>query len=44
MSMDSEQFDQLAEGLLFMSETDTALTYYVLDPERSRQWPPSTTA
>jgi len=26
----------------FMSETDAPLTYYELDPERSRQWPPST--
>ena len=40
--MNKERFDQLAEGLLFMSETDAPLTYYELDPERSRQWPPST--
>jgi Nuclease A inhibitor-like protein len=25
-----------------MSETDSPLTYYELDPERSQQWPPST--
>jgi Nuclease A inhibitor-like protein len=42
MSMSKERFDQLAEGLLLMSETDAPLTYYELDPERSRQWPPST--
>lgn len=42
MSMTKERFDQLAEGLLFMSETDAPLTYYELDPERSWQWPPST--
>src|SRR5262245_12385949 len=42
MSMSKERFDQLAEGLLFMSETDAPLTYYELDSERSRQWPPST--
>ena len=40
--MNKEQFDRLAEGLLFMSETDAPLTYYELDSERSRQWPPST--
>jgi Nuclease A inhibitor-like protein len=42
MSMNKKRFDRLAEGLLFMSETDAPLTYYELDPERSRQWPPST--
>jgi hypothetical protein len=42
MSMNKEQFDQLAEGMLFMSETDAPLTYYEIDPERSKQWPPST--
>ena len=42
MGMNKERFDRLAEGLLFMSETDAPLTYYELDPERSRQWPPST--
>ena len=42
MSMSKERFDRLAEGLLFMSETDAPLTYYELDSERSRQWPPST--
>jgi len=42
MSMNKERFDQLAEGLLFMSETDSPLTYYELDTDRSRQWPPST--
>ncbi len=42
MSMDKERFDQMAGGLLFMSETDAPLTYYELDPERSRRWPPST--
>jgi hypothetical protein len=40
--MSKERFDQLAEGLLFQSETDAPLTYYELDLERSRQWPPST--
>jgi hypothetical protein len=42
MSMSKERFAQLAEGLLFMSETDAPLTYYEPDPERSRHWPPST--
>jgi len=42
MSMDKERFDQLSEGLFFMSETDAPLIYYELDPERSKQWPPST--
>src|SRR5690348_3064332 len=42
--MNKERFDQLSEGLLFMSETDAPLTYYELDPERSRRWPPSTAA
>jgi|SRR5882672_3998914 len=42
MSMDKGRFDQLAEGLLFMSETDAPLDYYELDPEQSRQWPLST--
>src|SRR5499426_1275088 len=41
MSMNKERFDQFSEGLLFMSETDAPLTYYELDPEKSRQWPPS---
>jgi hypothetical protein len=40
--MDKERFDQLSEGLLFMSETDAELIYFELDPERSKQWPPST--
>jgi hypothetical protein len=42
MSMSKEQFNQLSEGLLYMSETDAPLTYYELDLERSQQWPPST--
>ncbi len=42
MSMNKERFDQLSEGLLFMSETDAPLTYYELDSAASRQWPPST--
>ena len=42
MSMNKERFDQLAEGLLFMSETDAPLTYCELDPAASKQWPPST--
>jgi len=40
--MTKERFNQLAENLLFMSETDSPLNYYELDPERSKQWPPST--
>jgi hypothetical protein len=40
--MDKSEFERLAEGLLFMSETDAPLTYFELDPERSHQWPPST--
>ena len=42
MSMSKEQFNQLSEGLLYMSETDAPLTYYELGLERSQQWPPST--
>jgi hypothetical protein len=42
MGMNKERFDQLAEGLLFMGETDAPLTYYELSPEKSQQWPPST--
>jgi hypothetical protein len=42
MSMTKEQFDQLSEGLLYMSETDAPLTYYELVPEKSHQWPPAT--
>jgi len=42
MSMTKERFNQFAEGLLFMSETDAELAYYELDPEKSKQWPPST--
>ena len=42
MSMNKERFDQLTEGLLFMSETDAPLTYYELSPEKSQEWPPST--
>ena len=42
MSMSKERFDRLAEGLLFMSETDAPLTYYELSPEKSHEWPPST--
>src|SRR5262249_38334616 len=44
MSINKERFDQLAEGLLFMSETDTPLTYFELSPEKSQHWPPSTAA
>jgi hypothetical protein len=40
--MSKERFDQLSEGVLFMSETDAPLTYYELSPEKSQQWPPST--
>src|SRR5262245_39697003 len=42
MSMNKDRFDQMTEGLLFMSETNAPLTYYELDSEKSRQWPPST--
>jgi hypothetical protein len=42
MSMTKERFDSLAEGLLFMSETDAPLDYFELDPELSKNWPPST--
>jgi hypothetical protein len=42
MSMSKKRFDRLAEGLLFMSETDAPLTYYELDPKGPEQWPPST--
>jgi Nuclease A inhibitor-like protein len=40
--MGKEEFDRLAEGLLFMSETDAPLDYYELSPEKSQEWPPST--
>jgi histidine triad (HIT) family protein len=40
--MNKERFDQLTEGMLFMSETDAPLTYYGLSPEKSQEWPPST--
>jgi Nuclease A inhibitor-like protein len=40
--MSKERFDQLTEGLLFMSETDAPLTYFELSPEKSQEWPPST--
>jgi hypothetical protein len=39
--MSKEEFDRLAEGLLFMSETDAPLDYYELSPEKSQEWPPS---
>ena len=42
MSMSKEQFNQLSDGLLYMSETDAPLTYYELVQEKSQQWPPST--
>ena len=42
MGMNKERFDRLAEGLLFMSETDAPLTYFELSPEKSQEWPPST--
>src|SRR5215813_6914448 len=42
MSMNKERFDQLSEGLLFMSETDAPLEYFELSPDKSKQWPPST--
>jgi Nuclease A inhibitor-like protein len=40
--MSKEEFDRLAEGLLFMSETDAPLDYYELSLEISQEWPPST--
>lgn len=40
--MSKEEFDRLAEGLLFMSETDAPLDYYELSLEKSEGWPPST--
>ena len=40
--MDKTTFDRLAEGLLFMSETDAPLTYYELAGEAARHWPPAT--
>ena len=40
--MDKATFDRLAEGLLFMSETDAPLTYYELAGEAARHWPPAT--
>jgi hypothetical protein len=40
--MTKERFNQLAENLLFMSETDSPLEYFELSPEKSKQWPPST--
>src|SRR5262245_7380899 len=41
MDMNREQFNQLSEGLLYISETDAPLTYMELSPERSQQWPPA---
>jgi Nuclease A inhibitor-like protein len=41
MSITKERFDQLAENLLFMSETNAPLDYFELDPAVSKQWPPS---
>jgi len=40
--MTKERFNQLAENLLFMSETDAPLEYFELSPDKSKQWPPST--
>jgi len=40
--MTKERFNQLAENLLFMSETDAPLEYFELSLDKSRQWPPST--
>ena len=40
--MDKLTFDRLAEGLLFMSETDAPLTYYEMAGEAVQHWPPST--
>ena len=42
MGMTKERFNQLAENLLFMSETDAPLEYFELSPDKSKQWPPST--
>jgi len=42
MSMNKKRFDRLAEGLLFMSETDAPLNYFELSLEKSQHWPPST--
>ena len=42
MSMSKERFNQLSEGLLYMSETDAPLAYHELSPEKSQKWPPST--
>jgi hypothetical protein len=42
MSMNRERFNQLAENLLFMSETDAPLEYFELSPDKSKRWPPST--
>src|SRR5215831_15445886 len=40
--MTKERLNQLAENLLFMSETDAPLEYFELSPDKSKQWPPST--
>jgi Nuclease A inhibitor-like protein len=36
------EFEQLVEGLLFMSETDAPLTYYEIAGEAAQHWPPAT--
>jgi nuclease A inhibitor-like protein len=39
--VDKYTFDRLAEGLLFMSETDAPLTYYEMAGEAAHHWPPA---
>jgi hypothetical protein len=40
--MNKYEVEKLAEGLLYMSETDAPLKYFELDEEAARQWPPRT--
>jgi hypothetical protein len=40
--VDKTEFERLAEGLFFMSETDAPLTYYEMAGEAAQHWPPAT--
>ena len=37
--MDKQKIDQLAKGLLFMSETDAPLIYHEIAVEAAKHWP-----
>ena len=40
--MDRDELEKLTSGLLYMSESDSPLSYFELDRAAARQWPPST--